>query len=123
MKEERVLLGRRGEEVALNFLIEQGMVLVARNWRSGHKEVDLIVDDGEFLRFVEVKSLIYPNDYSPFERVDKGKEKRLVAAAQNFVTRYGVKQEVVFDVVSVVFNGDNYSVEYFKEAFSPALLY
>lgn len=115
-------LGRKGEEMALKFLIGRGMGLVARNWRSGHKELDLVMDDGEFLRIVEVKSLSYPNEYDPFEGVNKKKRKRMVAAAQHFVMQKGIRKEVVFDVVSIVFNGNFYKLEYFGEAFSPCCL-
>ena len=106
-------LGRKGEEMALKFLIGRGMGLVARNWRSGHKE---------FLRIVEVKSLSYPNEYDPFEGVNKKKRKRMVAAAHHFVMQKGIRKEVVFDVVSIVFNGNFYKLEYFGEAFSPCCL-
>lgn len=115
-------LGRKGEEVVMNFLIGEGMRVVARNWRSGHRELDLVMDDGEFLRIVEVKSLLYPNSGNPFENVDKGKRRRIMAAAQHFVMKYNVEKEVLFDVASVLFNGDFYRIEYFREAFSPCCI-
>ncbi|MBR7157649.1 MAG: YraN family protein [Bacteroidales bacterium] len=115
-------LGRKGEEVVMNFLIGEGMRVVARNWRSGHKELDLVMDDGEYLRVVEVKSLKYPNRGNPFENVDKGKRRLIIAAAQHFVMRYNIGKEVVFDVASVLFNGDFYKIEYFREAFSPCCI-
>lgn len=120
--QRRLQVGRMGEDLALRFLEERGMRLVARNWRSGHKELDLIVDDGKFLRIVEVKSLVYPNGTDPFGAVDTKKRRRMVAAANHFVLHHDVRQEVVFDVVSVVFNGDHYKLEYFEEAFSPCCI-
>lgn len=120
--ESRSQVGRKGEDVALKYLQERGMRLVARNWRSGHKELDLIMDDGEFLRIIEVKSLNYPNTNDPFCAVDNKKRRRIVAAAHHFALLHNVGKEVVFDVVSVLFNGSNYRVEYFEEAFSPCCL-
>ena len=114
-------IGRRGEDVALDFLLKRGMGLVARNWRSGHKELDLIVEDEMFLRIVEVKSLTYPNMIDPFEEVGWQKRRRIIAAAQHFAALKCIKKEIVFDVVSVVFNGSFYRVEYFPDAFAPVL--
>ena len=121
MCNKRMEIGRRGEDVALNFLLARGMTLVARNWRSGHKELDLIVEDERFLRIVEVKSLVYPNVIDPFEVVGWQKRRRVIAAAQHFVALKKIGKEVVFDIVSVVFNGTFYKVEYFPQAFVPGL--
>ncbi|MBR5856341.1 MAG: YraN family protein [Bacteroidales bacterium] len=121
MGSDRSEIGRKGEDVALGFLKRRGMNLVARNWRSGHKELDLIMEDDSFLRIVEVKSLSYPNDTNPFEAVGWQKRRRMIAAAQHFAAFKSIEKEIVFDVVSVVFNGDICKVEYFPEAFSPVL--
>ena len=50
-------IGRAGEDAALSYLQEMGMTLLARNWRSGHYELDLVMDYGNSIRIVEVKSL------------------------------------------------------------------
>lgn len=115
----RAELGKKGEDVALKFLTERGMQLVARNWRSGHKELDLVMDDGEFLRVVEVRSLNYPNNADPAETVDWHKSRMVIAAARAFVARNKIAKEVVFDVVSVLFNGEIYKLEYIPAAFAP----
>ena len=49
-------LGRDGENYALGYLENKGMKCIARNFRSGHGEIDLIVQDGKELVFVEVKT-------------------------------------------------------------------
>lgn len=57
MTDGRLNLGRRGEEIALARLCEQGAEPVGRNVRTRHGELDLIVLDGDALAFVEVKTL------------------------------------------------------------------
>lgn len=124
MGSERVETGRKGEDLALEFLEGRGMRLVARNWRCSHKELDLVMDDGAFLRIVEVRSLTFPNLQSPAESVDLGKRRKVLWAARRFAALNSVQQEIVFDIVSVVFRKDGSGVEtgeitYFPDAFSP----
>ena len=111
--------GRRGEEVALAWLQERGFRLRDRNWRSGHKELDLVMESAERVHIVEVKTLTAPLLIQPFEKVDAAKQQRLVAAARHYVAVQQVRKEVQFDVVSVVFNGGRTEVEYIPEAFYP----
>ena len=115
----RAEVGKRCENVALEYLKSRGMRLVARNWRSGHKELDLIMDDGEFLRIVEVRSLTYPNLQPPEDSVDWNKRRKVMGAARKFASVNVVQNEIVFDIVSVVFNGENALVEYIPNAFAP----
>lgn len=123
-------LGKRGEDVALEYLLQRGMVLLARNWRSGHKELDLIMDDGEFIRIVEVRTKNYPITVEPYETVTLPKQRLVMAAARRFLAaaRAGkVKglaglpegREVVFDVASIIFNGELFNIKYIREAFGP----
>ncbi len=120
----RAETGRKGEDLALEYLMERGMRLVARNWRCSHKELDLVMDDGIFLRVVEVRSLTFPNLQLPAESVDKQKRMRVLWAARKFAAMNSVQKEIVFDIVSVVFRIDGQGLEeaeilYFPDAFSP----
>lgn len=122
----RQMKGRRGEDIALEYLLQQGMVLLERNWRCGHKELDLVMLDGNFIRVVEVRSRTWPSGTDPLESVDEAKRRKIISAARGFCATVarerGVLEgrEVVFDVVSILFNGDLFKVEYVKEAFAPS---
>lgn len=111
--------GRRGEEIALAWLLERGFRLRDRNWRSGHKELDLVVESAERVHVVEVKTLTPPLLTRPFEKVDAAKQARLMAAAGHYIAARRVDKEVQFDIVSVVLDGDRTEVEYIPEAFLP----
>ena len=115
-------LGKKGEDVALESLLQRGMKLLERNWRSGHKELDLVMEEEGFIRIVEVRSRNYPAQIEPLESVDMVKRKKIIQAAKGFVAanRSRIKgKEVVFDVVSILFNGELFKVEYIREAFAP----
>ena len=47
--------GKLGEDLAVNYLINKGYQILERNWRSGHKEIDIIALDGDTLVAVEVR--------------------------------------------------------------------
>ena len=105
--------------MALAWLQERGFRLLDRNWRSQHKELDLVMESAERVHFVEVKTMTAPLLIQPFEKVDSVKQGRLVAAASHYIAARSVQKEVQFDVVSVVFDGERTEVEYIPEAFYP----
>lgn len=111
--------GREGEDIALKFLLGKGLRVLERNWRCGHLELDIIMEDDNMLHVVEVRSRVYPAMIEPVETVDAAKQKKVIAAANGFVKRNHIKKEVVFDVVSVVFMPQGHTVEYFPNAFAP----
>lgn len=111
--------GRRGEDLALAWLEGRGFRLLDRNWRSGHKELDLVVESAERVHVVEVKTLTPPLLMRPSEKVDAVKQGRLMAAARHYIACRQVQKEVQFDVVSVVLDGERSEVEYIPEAFFP----
>lgn len=118
-KGRKAEVGKRGEDVALEFLEKQNMKLLARNWRCGHKELDLVMFDGAFVRIVEVRTLYYPNARRPAESVDRKKRKRIMDAARAFVNLHKIENEIAFDIVSVVMDGSVATIEYVVEAFTP----
>jgi len=117
-------LGKKGEDVALEYLLQRGMKLLARNWRCGHKELDLVMEDGEFVRVVEVRTREYPSLVDPYESITAPKRRKVILAAKGFLAQNGGKlsgsKEVVFDVVSVMFNGELFELKYIREAFTPS---
>lgn len=122
MVQNRQDLGKKGEDVALEYLLQRGMKLLERNWRSGHKELDLVVEEEGFIRIVEVRSRTFPAQIDPFESVNVVKRKKIIQAAKGFVAenRDRIKgKEVVFDVVSILFNGEAFKIDYIREAFAP----
>ncbi len=111
--------GRRGEDIALEWLLGHGFRLLDRNWRSGHKELDLVMAGEGRVHVVEVKTMTPPLLIQPYEKVDAIKRARLVAAANHYIAEHRVQEEVQFDVVSVVLDGENTQVDYIPEAFYP----
>lgn len=120
-------LGRRGEDVACEFLTGKGHIIVQRNFRSGHLEIDIISLDRNGVHFVEVKSRVAPVAVSPEENVTAAKQKKVADAALRYLhtskdKRLSADLEVSFDVVAVTFDGGGEIVEWFPNAFYPMYL-
>jgi putative endonuclease len=116
----RMTQGRLAEDLALEWLQKQGMELRERNWRSEHKEIDLIMESKDFLHIVEVKSLKSPSPIAPFQQVDRFKQRFLVRAARRYIRSRNITKEVRFDIVSIMFHKDGTTdLDFIPAAFFP----
>ena len=113
-------IGQNGEESACDFLLSRGHQILDRNWRSGHLELDIVSEDQEGLHFVEVKARTAPVTSTLTDQVNRIKQKRISAAALQYLNKkHLVGQEVFFDIVSVLFDGQETVVRYFPQAWIP----
>jgi putative endonuclease len=115
--DDRIDLGRIGEEAALQWYRAAGYRPVARNWRCSLGELDLVLRRGATVVVCEVKTRRGGAFGSPFEAVHWAKQRKLRALAEVFLSRvsYG---EVRFDVASVtVPRSGGPEVHVFEDAF------
>jgi putative endonuclease len=98
--------GRAAEEAAAAFLECNGWTILARNWRSGRREIDVIVRRGGTVAFVEVKARHSRERGHPLEAIGWRKQRDLAIAARAWIERHGgVRDEYRFDAVHVVPGG------------------
>jgi putative endonuclease len=106
MTREKIQLGARGEQAALRFLRRRGMRLRLRNWRSRSGEVDLVMQQGETIVFVEVRARTGEALDRPLEMLTGAKQKRMVRVAEDYLHRYRLRDRPWrIDCVFVVFDG------------------
>lgn len=74
--------GARGEDAAAALLSRMGWTILARNWRSGHLELDIVAKERDVLVFVEVKTRAKDGMQAPHEALNAVKKERLVRAAR-----------------------------------------
>lgn len=112
-------LGRKGEEVACDFLKNQGHFILATNLHIQHKEIDIISQLGNLVIFTEVKTRSSLNFGFPEEAVTMSKQAHLKEAANQYLAAHeGQFQECRFDIISIVFNnGKVKEIKHFKDAF------
>ena len=115
--------GREGERIAAAWLERQGMRVLARNWRSGRLELDLVVRDGASIAFVEVKTRRLGPGGAPADAVNHAKRRRLARAAGAWIARHPCRAtEFRFDVVEIILApGGDPLVEHWIDAFRAGL--
>lgn len=100
-----------------------GHTIVARNWRGGHGEIDIVSLDGEGLHFVEVKTRRAPAAAEPEANVDAAKRRHLISTARKFLKspegRHVEDCEVFFDIISVILEDETTYIQYYPQAFIP----
>jgi putative endonuclease len=111
--------GVAGEEIAANYLADKGYKILYRNWRYMKKELDLIATYKNELIIVEVKTRMRGSLITPLEAVNLRKQRFIISAANAFIEKHDVNLEVRFDIVTIVYNFNNYTVEHIENAFYP----
>lgn len=94
-------LGRWGEGIAAKHLRKKRYALVTTNYRCRFGEIDLIVENREFIVFVEVKLRKNANFAQAKEFVDYHKQERLKKAALVYLAQNETEKQPRFDVVEV----------------------
>ena len=110
-------VGRRGENLAVEYITKSGYRVIGRNIQCGHGELDIIAWDQKTLCFIEVRTRDNTDHGHPLETVDAVKKRRLCASASHYMNRWnGPWPELRFDVVGIVLD-QGPSIELVKEAF------
>jgi putative endonuclease len=102
---EHLALGRLGEDRAAAWYMQQGYLVLARNWRCRVGEIDLVCCRGDVLVVCEVKARRADTYGQPFEAVTGAKQRRLRHLAALYLAAGGPHRhydDIRFDVVSIL---------------------
>lgn len=119
--DERHELGKKGEEIALDFLVNKGFRLVKKNYKC-HRwgEIDIVMLDGEYLVFVEVRTKSNKAHGMPLETIGYSKRRQIEKMAKLYLTNENVPDSIFcrFDVVGIILsNSGNPQIEHYENAF------
>ncbi|MCD6066063.1 MAG: hypothetical protein K0S33_889 [Bacteroidetes bacterium] len=109
--------GKFGEEQAIAFLKKLGYVILDCNWQYKKFEIDIVARDGEMLVVVEVKTRRNDEYGAPEMFVTKKKQRQLIKAINEYVVQKKLENEIRFDIVSVLAEGQLVVVEHIPDAF------
>jgi len=107
--------GRHAENLAALFLQQQGLKLVARNYRCRFGEIDLIAREGKTLVFVEVRMRASDQFGGAAASITAGKRHKLLRTARHYLAGATRTPACRFDALLV--NGADNSVQWLKNAF------
>ncbi|MGZ5036409.1 MAG: YraN family protein [Usitatibacter sp.] len=93
--------GGAAEESAARFLERNGLVIVARNYRTRQGEIDLVAREGATLVFVEVRMRSCERFGGGAESIGWRKRSRIEAAARQYLSRLPREPACRFDVVTL----------------------
>jgi len=100
-------LGRKGEDLACDYLERQGLVVLSRNWTCRDGELDLVATDGDQLIVCEVKTRSGVTSGSPLEAVTPEKLARVRKATQRWLMAHRVGWvSVRYDAISILWPPD-----------------
>ncbi len=108
--------GKQAERWAAEFLQQQGLRLITRNFRSRLGEIDLIMQDNDTLVFVEVRQRRNADFGGAAASVDIHKQKRLIRAAQFYLARLHHMPPCRFDVL-LMDDDQGHNAQWIKNAF------
>lgn len=108
-------VGRRGEDIAVDYLRRNGFLICATNWRQGRYEIDIVAQKSDMVHFVEVKTRGISSFLSPEQSITSSKIAALHRAASAYLAQHRVVGEVQFDLIAVDLFPDNTSDVRFVE--------
>lgn len=113
--------GELGERIAARWLEQSGWTILARRFRSGRRDIDLVAQHADVIAFVEVKARSGEDFGDPVEAVNHRKQRELAKSAQTWIDRHGRAGESYrFDVVGVLLKERRAFVRHVPGAFGMA---
>jgi len=111
--------GLRAEESACHFLEKKGLSLVKKNYRTPFGEIDIILQDGASLVFVEVRYRKSATHGTPAETVNFQKQRKIRASAAHFLQLHEKLSNFPcrFDIVALTENPKNGTIDWIQDAF------
>lgn len=110
-------LGKKGEQLAIDYLLKKGYKIRDKNWRYQKAEVDIIAEKDGILAVVEVKTRSTDYFGNPQDFVNPKKIKLLVKAIDEYVTSKNLDIEVRFDIIGIIKTKSETRIEHLEDAF------
>ncbi|EAR13434.1 hypothetical protein PI23P_03032 [Polaribacter irgensii 23-P] len=110
-------LGKKGEQLACDFLIKKGYKILEKNYRYLKAEVDCIAQKGNILVVVEVKTRSSRYFGDPQDAVNPKKIMHLLSAVDHYILEKDLDVEVRFDIIAIVHQKNKTKMEHLEDAF------
>ncbi|MBP6557850.1 MAG: YraN family protein [Flavobacterium sp.] len=110
-------LGKFGEELAVDFLQQNGYIILETNWTFQKAEIDIIAQKENTLVVVEVKTRSSIEFGLPQDFVKPKKIQLLVKAVNEYVISNDLDSNIRFDIIAIYKEENKYKIEHLEDAF------
>lgn len=121
MENSKSEIGKLGEKIAADYLVQKGYTIIKRNYRYGHGEIDLITKSpyNDQIIFFEVKTRNNLELGDPAYAINKKKISQIKKVAELYLYENNIKEiECRFDVITVLLTDPNNPIiEHYENAF------
>ncbi|MGB9749656.1 MAG: YraN family protein [Caldisericia bacterium] len=110
-------LGKKGEELAKNYLIKSGYKIIEKNFRSKYGEIDLICEKDNSIIFIEVRTKSNLEFSLPEETITSKKIEHLKKTSLDYLSKSNKKfKDIKFEFIGIVFLSNNdYKINHIKD--------
>ena len=98
--------GALGEQAAVNYLRQNGFMIVDLNWRMGQSEIDIVATRHDEIHFVEVKTRKVGSMTSPEEAINERKLRAMRRAATAYLAQHNYDLEPCFSLIAIEMIGE-----------------
>ncbi len=95
------IIGADGEQLAQNWLENEDFRIIARNWRSGRYELDIVATRNDCIHFIEVKTRDADGLTSPEDAMTTAKQRAMRLAVQAWLTQNPTDLEPQMDLIAI----------------------
>jgi putative endonuclease len=110
--------GKKGEDLAVEYLLQNGYRVLERNWHNVHQEIDIIAEKDKELAIVEVKCRTGNPMVEPQLSVTRSKQQLLIKAANAYIHQKDIDMETRFDIIAITL-GATVQIDHIEGAFYP----
>ena len=110
-------LGKKGEQLAIDFLLKNNYKILEKNYRYLKAEVDIIAKKENILAVIEVKTRSTDYFGNPQDFVNPKKIKLLLSAIDHYVVQKDLDVEVRFDIIAIIHQNNNTKIDHLEDAF------
>ncbi|QUH21684.1 YraN family protein [Alkaliphilus sp. B6464] len=116
----KIKLGLIGEQLAVNYIRDNGYYILDRNYRTRLGELDIIAKKDNIIAFIEVKTRTSNTYGMPSEAVNYRKQKTIQRLSQQYILHKKLNNTCChyrFDVIEVKIIGKKYKIDHIENAF------
>jgi putative endonuclease len=112
-------LGKQGENIACEHLINNGYFILDRSWTYQKAELDIVALKENTLIVIEVKTRHSYHHADPDDTVSNKKLLQIYNATDQYMEVKKIPWEVRYDLITIIFHGDSWTIDHIEDAFYP----